>query len=176
MKYYLIIAALSLMSINLYSQKEEKIEHVIELPLYEISDSINKEILNTIVVKNIPKADYYSDYSLYVYMGKDLEYENLFLIQIKLYPMDVIQKSSIYGIVYVDDIPFIVNKYCQSSNWLKKTNSMKTLKYNVYPKRNLVPEEFYSWNFFYSSYHKELKYTDLYEALIRRLGFIFCDD
>lgn len=145
----------------------------IDLPLLEINHPTFISTLDSIIFENTSLADDKRDDLLhFIFVSKDSEWDQ-YLIEIFLFPRDVLNRNSPIGYFYIKDFPIIVgcDVKCFPDGLFKITSRSESFDYILHDAFLYDPP---SWAFLYGD--KQLKYLDIPQHLVRRLGFKPCED
>jgi hypothetical protein len=158
-----------LISLNISSQK--RLDKCVDLDLLAIIDTASFKIIDSVIFTKKQNL-YQGDYTLNIIVKKDPNLD-VYLLGIYLFPYgNIIKESDYWGISYMNGHSLLVEG-CKVDGLFIKMTEKKRFNYYIYENNIVVPGEYPSWFFLYSS--KSIKYLDLPEWLVRRLGFEYCE-
>jgi hypothetical protein len=155
---------------NMSSQK--KLDMYIDLDILTVVDTASIKMIDSVLFTKEVSL-YKGDYTLNMIVKKDPNLD-VYLLGIYLFPYgEIMRESEYWGILYLNETPIMLVKGCNPNSLLKKMTEKRRFNYYIYENNVVVPGEYPSWFFLYS--HKSIKYLDLPEWLVRRLGFEYCE-
>ncbi|WP_221413156.1 hypothetical protein [Dysgonomonas sp. 521] len=118
------------------------------------------------------KANREANYIYTISIQKDSEVD-VYLARIHSVPIRFIDNIKLLGYFYIGNSLFIVKNGCNPDNLFVNSNNKKLFSYTIYENYKIITEGFSSWFFLYI-YKRDMRFVDLPEILIDRLGFSTC--
>lgn len=173
-KQYSLLIICLLCSVNsLFAQEEEWIYKYVDLPLLEVNHPTMINTLDSIVIKGTYNIDLQMELnSFFLFISRDPEWENTYLLEVWLFRTRDLDNRGGLGYFYVGNYPIIVSEKCYPKGLFAITSEKKRFDYKILKEPQMSTRDHPYWTFLYAENY--IRYLDLPQFLVRRLGFKPC--